>query len=232
MPTDLTNAIMDLAANKAANRTKAKKFKSFTGRKAKKAVKPKNIVKGVVTGLGGAIPVPGVSIATDWTYDKIAVKVRNRRAASKQRGYDNPEEDNTAAQLKKIKFDVKNFSLSHLDESRKRVAEQATRLNGWRQDHSRSLCQNAYDLAYRYNRLRVRVAKLKTEAEALKVIAEEILVYCNRATAELDDRICDLVEVRIDELTEHDSDCGKNCFNDEQQGERNLLQVADEAGGD
>jgi len=173
-----------------------------------------------------------VSIATDWTYDKLSAKARSYQSARRQREYDNPEEDNLAAQLKKIKFDVKNFSLSHLDESRKRVAEQVTRLNGWRQDHSRSLCQNAYDLAYRYNRLRVRLAKFKTEADALKVIADEIIQYCNRATDELDNRVCGLVEDRIDELTEHDSDCGKKCFNDDQQGERNLLQVADEAGSE
>lgn len=56
MPTDLTNDIMDLVANKAANRPKAKQFKSFAGRKAKKALKPKNIAKDVVTGLGGPFP--------------------------------------------------------------------------------------------------------------------------------------------------------------------------------
>lgn len=186
--------IFTIAQCTAEERSGVARLVSFMGTKTHKWKKPGNVVKTAASGGGAAIPVPGVSIATDYIVGKVADKLRSKSHEQKKRKYDLQaanKPDDPAARMKKMKFDVKDLDVKHLQESLRKVRNQLEQMKN--PGKGPSECHRAFQTAYRYHRALHRLDKLRLEAEAMVAVGEELVKYCKEQE--------DAIESRWDEVT-------------------------------
>lgn len=219
--------IFTIAAYRAENRSGVPRLASFMGTKTHKWTKPGNVAKTAASGAGAAIPIPGVSIATDYIVGKVAEKIRNDSHARKQRKYhlktiEQPADP--AARLKKMKFDVKELDVKHLQESLRKVRKQLAQVGD--PGRTQSDCQKAFQTAYRYRRALHRLQSLRLEAEAMAAVGRELVRYCGEQEDKMDDK-WDEVAATVERLLAHEScAAGPGCYNGP-QGEQRLRRDAE-----
>lgn len=220
--------ILTIARYSAEERSGVARLASFMGTKMHKWKKPGNVVKTAASGAGAAIPIPGVSIATDYIVGKVAATVRSKSHERKQRKYDiatSREPDDPTVLLKKMKFDVKNLDVKHLDESLRKVRNQLDQLRNPGQGLSE--CHRAYQAAYRYFRALHRLDRLYLEAQAMVAVGREILKYCDEQENQIEAG-WDAMKGQVEALLDHDADtcrAGSGCYNGS-TGERRLREDA------
>lgn len=204
-PEDLFYDICVLARKAAKHETTSAQLKSWKQMKVHKLKKPGNIAKTIASGAGAAIPIPGISIATDWIIGKAVERKRAKSHTQKAQKYSNHEDDT----YHNVKWDIKELDVKHLDQSRLKVADELKKYNSlagrfW-PDRT---CERAYELIYAVERTRYRMSKLRLEAEALKVVADEILNWCDQVENAAN---YDALREQVINVLDHDS-CGRDCY--------------------
>lgn len=218
-PEELFYDIRVLANKAAKHETTSAQLKSWRQMKVHKLKKPGNIAKTIASGAGAAIPIPGISIATDWVIGKAVEWKRTKSHAQKAQKYSRQDEDDT---YHKVKWDIKELDVKHLDQSRLKVIEELKKYNSlagrfWPD----KTCERAYELIYAVERTRYRMDKLRLEAAALRVVADEILLWCDQVDNAAN---YDALREQVIKALDHDS-CGKDCYHSD-DGESKLRATA------
>lgn len=213
----LEQDIWEVARDKATYRTGIARFSSALGTKLHKWKKPGNIVKTTGKAGGALIPVPGLSIATDWVIEKIEGKMREHYREKRLE-----QADQAGDEYKKVKFEIKTLDISKLDRARYKAENQLTQLNSTLHDSRRSLsqCVKAFGIAYRYHRAQHRAKLLRYQATAMKDVAENILHWCDQVETNLCSPaiVREVQDLFVATLDHEPKDCGgigaeKGCFN-------------------
>lgn len=213
---DREKDILTIAMYSAEERTGVARLISFMGTKLHKWKKPGNVVKTVASGAGAAIPIPGVSIATDFIVNKVADKARASSHKRKQRKYNqlaDQSPDDPTVRLKQMKFDVKNLDAKHLDESLRKVRRQLEMYANPGAGYSP--CHASFQTAYRYFRALYRLERLYYEAEGMVALGEEILRYCDEQADRIEGEYDEMLG-RLGALLDHDPEtckAGAGCYN-------------------
>ncbi|MGD8321884.1 MAG: hypothetical protein PVJ02_15660 [Gemmatimonadota bacterium] len=226
---DREKDILTIAMYSAEERKGVARLMSYMGTKMHKWKKPGNVVKTVASGAGAAIPIPGVSIATDYIVNKVADKARTSSHKKKQRKYNqlaDQDPDDPTIRLKQMKFDVKNLDAKHLDESLRKVRKQLQMYGN--PGPGLSPCHAAFQTAYRYFRSLYRLERLYYEAAGMVALGEEIMRYCDEQEERIDGEWDQMLN-RLEGLLNHDpATCkaGSGCYNGP-NGEQRLRRDAD-----
>lgn len=216
---DLFFDLKTKAKSKAVtHKSTATQFKSWMSQKKHKLSKPGNMAKTIASGAGAAIPIPGLSIASDWVIQKAADRQRSKSHAKKKLKYDDSGRDDYHS----VKWDIKELDVKHLDQSRLKLhmaADAYNKLAGkfWPD----KTCERAYDLLFSEAIFNDRLDKLKMEAECLKAVADGILEWCDTLDSNLDR---DKMHDDVIKALEHEN-CGKDCFHSP-DGESKLVSYA------
>lgn len=226
MPSQRTTDILTIAKHTAEERNGAARLASFVGTKVHKWRKPGNVAKMGASAGGVFIPIPGLSIATDYVVGKVVEHWRSKSHKKKQRKYAMAaaaSPDDPAALAKKMKFDVKDLDVKHLQESIRKVRNQLDMLA--KPPAGLSDCGRAFQTAYRYHRAVHRLDRLYVEAEAMVVVGEEILDYCEKIEEGLENGWDKMVK-EVDDCLDHEiCKAGAGCYNGD-NGEQRLRRDA------
>lgn len=202
----LVDSIWAISEDRAYKRKKTARFSSALKTKTHKWKKTGNVTKTVASLAGLAIPIPGISMATDWMVQRVVDKRRASVRKKKQRTYSN------AGDLEKeVKHGIKNIDVSELDRARYKVHGQINSLNGLfsTPKFHGTQCELAFNLAYRYHRAVRRVELLKVRAQVLQGLAQQIITWCDQLETSLDAKE-DRIKKAVEDCLDHDpEDCGK-----------------------
>lgn len=207
MAMSLVDNIWAISEDRAYNRKKTARFSSALKTKVHKWKKPGNVAKTAASLTGLAIPIPGISMGTDWVVQKVVDEMRaSVRRKKKQGAYDG------AGDLEKeVKHGIKNIDVSELDRARYKAHAQINSLNGLfsTPTFQCTQCEWAFNMAYRYHRAVSRVALLKIRAQVLQGLAQQIITWCDQLETSLDAKE-DRIKKAVEECLDHDpEDCGK-----------------------
>jgi hypothetical protein len=145
-----------------------------------------NVAKMITKPFLALIPVPVVGglvgMALEEAADKARAKYREKQTA----------EANQLGQEQKIKFGIKNLDIGDWDRYRYKAGhsynELKKALDVYMEPNREtvSVCNDAFRLAYKYHYYKKRTAKLKLEAEAMKVICDDIIAWIDDLESKVD----------------------------------------------
>lgn len=193
------------AKNRAFTPKTQDQARHAVGDKLRKWKKPRDATKAVASGLTAVIPIPGVGLAVDTVIDKAISKVTGKSRARKA--------ENAVGLQSQVKHQIKQLNVNDLDRARLKAKEELEAFNkllamtGTDED----LCELSFNLAYRFYRAQARTEILRTQAEVLKQVSEDILQWCDQLDTTLDAKE-QTMENMLKQMYNRHQNCGSKCL--------------------